>query len=448
MLAEQHYRHALLAQPFWARLSSADVKQRITDLLAAADTAAVVQALPPVEYLVLLKEAPDSRAALLAVAHPEQNRAVLDLDCWHKQNLRSTRLLEWLDDLRESGLESFLDTVAVLDNELLIAAFSQHVQVHAALPAEEVDEPKPYHEVLSNELYRLEFVDPDSAWNERLQRLLAFLRQADLNTYHSLMQGIMWGLQSELEEWAYRWKSGRLQDEGFPDYYDALEAYRIVDAVPFLAPGGIEPPGRPANAEESGIVPSYAWSMTPPGSLLARALSGQFSIETLERLCWEMVGLCNREFVVDQVDFADTAAIKATLQRVHAYVSLGLDYLCDLHSQPPESLLGEHSLQAIGQTGIALILGLRQRANRIQTYLNRAPGARRALPGLAQQVVSGLLQSHAQFLSELESSTLSGYRDFLRMHDVALVDGVLRDLENDLPRDAADPPGQQRSRQS
>ena len=53
------------------------------------------------------------------------------------------------------------------------------------------------------------------------------------------MQGIMWSVQSELEEWAYRWKSGRLQDDGFPDYYDALAAYRIVDAVPALAPGGV-----------------------------------------------------------------------------------------------------------------------------------------------------------------------------------------------------------------
>ena len=440
MLAEQHYRHALLAEPFWARLSPAEVRQRVQALLAAPDTSAAVQALPPVEYAVLLKEAPESRAALLAMAHPEQNRTVLDLDCWHKQDLRSTRVLAWLDDLRESGLESFLDTLAILDSELLVTAFSQHVQVHAVLPIEEEDEPKPYHEILSNELYRLEFIDPDSPWNERIQRLLAFLRQADLDSYHGLMQGVMWGLESELEEWAYRWKSGRLQDEGFPDYYDALEAYRIVDSVPRLAPEALEAPGRPANAETSGIIPGYAWSMTPANSLLGRALSGRFSVDTLDRLCWEMVGLCNRELVVDQVDFADSAAIKASLRRVHAYVNLGLDYLCGRHAQPPESLLGAYSLHAICQTGITLVISLRQRANRIQTHLNRTPGAHRALPGLAQQVVAGLLQPHAQFLSELASPTASGYRDFAALQDVTLVDGLLRELENDLPLAAADTP--------
>ena len=440
MLAEQHYRRALLAQPFWARLAPADVKQRVQALLAAPDSAAAVRALPPVEYAVLLKEAPESRAALLAAAHPEQNRTVFDLDCWHKQDLRSTRVLAWLDDIRESGLEPFLDTLAVLDHELLVAALCRHVRVHAALPIEEEAEPKPYHEVLSNELYRLEFVEPDSPWNERIQRLLVFLRQADLDTYHGLMQGVMWGLEGELEEWAYRWKSGRLQDEGFPDYYDALEAYRIVDDLPRLASEHVEPPGRPANAETSGVVPGYAWSMTPTGSLLARALTGQFSIETLDRLCWEMVGLCNRELVVDQVDFAGAAAVKASLRRVHAYVNLGIDYLCGHHSEPPESILDAYSLHAICQTAITLIVSLRQRAHRVQVHLNRTPGVPRALPNLAQRVVSGLLRPHAQFLAELASPTASGYRDFVHLQDVALVDGLLRELENDLPRGTADPP--------
>ena len=70
MLTDQLYQRALLAQPFWTRLSPIEVKQRIQDLLAAADTAAAVRALSPVEYTVLLKEAPESRAALLALADP------------------------------------------------------------------------------------------------------------------------------------------------------------------------------------------------------------------------------------------------------------------------------------------------------------------------------------------------------------------------------------------
>ena len=70
-------RAVLLApHPFWATLSPTTVQQRIEQLLAAPDSAALVQALSPVEYAVLLKAAPDMRALLLQLGHPEQIRTV------------------------------------------------------------------------------------------------------------------------------------------------------------------------------------------------------------------------------------------------------------------------------------------------------------------------------------------------------------------------------------
>jgi hypothetical protein len=295
MPVEPDYRQALLVRhPFWEELSPTVAKRRIEQLLAAPDSAALVQALPPVEYTVLLKEAPDMRPLLLALAHPEQVRTVLDLDCWDKDTLLSTRVLAWLEELQRSGEEVCVQALHALDAEMLIATFRQHVRVHAALPIEEEEEPRHYDEVLANELYRLEFIDAESPWNERALRFLNFLRLVDLDLYHSLMQGIMWGQDSDLAEWAYRWKSGRLQDEGFPEYYEALETYyRVADVEPLLptAPDALPSPGPPASAEESGLVPSYAWSMTPSGSLLAQALREDFAPATLELLCWEMVSL-------------------------------------------------------------------------------------------------------------------------------------------------------------
>ena len=51
MLAEQHYRRALLVQPFWAQLSPAEVKQRVQALLAAPDSAAAVRAKAAIERI-------------------------------------------------------------------------------------------------------------------------------------------------------------------------------------------------------------------------------------------------------------------------------------------------------------------------------------------------------------------------------------------------------------
>jgi len=410
------------------------VKQRIEQLLAAPDSAALVQALPPVEYAILLKAAPDMRAALLQLGHPEQIRTVLDLDCWHNDTLQSPRVLEWLEELQRSGADVFAQTLQTVDSEMLTVVLHRHIRVNATLPLEEEEDPGPYDEVLSNELYRVAFIDPDSPHNERVAELLRWLRLTDLDTYHNLMQGTMWAQESELEEWAYRWKTGRLQDEGIPDYHEALETYHVIDVEPLQAPPPVPlaSPGMPASAEESGLVPGYAWSLTPSDSFLAQALRGDFTTATLERLCWEMVSLCNKAFVLDHVDFANIAAVRASLGRVHAYVNIGLEYLSNSRTEQLVPLLTERSLVSICQVGFSLSMRLRQRAAHLQTHLNRAGGVRRALPELARHVVDGLLQAwHPQFCVGLESPGDPAYRDFLHFQDVCLVDAVLHDLERD-----------------
>lgn len=429
------YRAALLSpHPLWAALSPTTVKERIEQLLATPESAALVQALSPIEYTVLLKAAPDMRALLLQLGHPEQIRTVLDLDCWHKDTLQDARVLEWLEALQQGGEVLCAQTLQTLDNEMLSVVLHRYLRVNAALPSEEEEDPGPYDEVLSNELYRVAFIDPDSPLNERVVEFLRVLRLADLDMYHRLMQEAMWAQESDLEEWAYRWRTGRLQDEGIPDYYEALEAYHVIEIEPLHAPdpGSLEPPGVPASAEASGQVPGYAWSLTPSGSLLAQVLHGDFSSATWERLCWEMVSLCNKALVLDQVDFADTAAVRASLGRVHAYVNIALEYLSHDDPQQLVPLLTTRSLQSLCQIGFSLCIRLRQRASSLQAHLNTAAGVRRSLPGLVRVVVDGLLHTwYPRFYVGLETPGETGCRDFLHLRDIHLVMAVLGALEHD-----------------
>lgn len=429
------YRQVLLApHPFWAALSPTAVKQRIDSMLAAPDSAALVQALPPIEYAVLLKAAPDMRAVLLQLGRPEQVRTVLDLDCWHRDTLQSTRVLEWLEELQHSGADVFAQTLEVLDTEPLVVTLHRHMRVSATLPPEEQDEPRPYDEVLSNELYTVEFLDPESPLNERLTSLLQFLRLSHLDMYTHLLQEVMWAQESELEEWAYRWRTGRLQDESIPEYHEALAAFHVIDVTPLVpaSPETVESPGIPASAEETGLVPSYAWGLTIADSPLLQALSEDIPQATLERLCWEMVALCNKAIVLDQVDFADTTAVRLSLERVHAYVNIGLEYLNISRQESLATLLATHSLLSICQLGFSLSMRLRQRALSLRTHLHRAPGVRRALPGIAQHVIRGLLQAwHPQFFLGLVLPGHIAYRDFAYLRDIHLVEPVLQALEDD-----------------
>jgi len=145
-----------------------------------------------------------------------------------------------------------------------------------------------------------------------------------------------------------------------------------------------------------------------------------------------MVALCNKAIVLDQVDFADTTAVRASLGRVHAYVNIGLEYLSNQTPRQLVPLLTEYSLLSICQWGFSLSIHLRQRATHLQAHLNGAAGVRRALPGLARYVIDGLLQTwHPQFFVGLESPGDIVYRDFLRFQDIRLVDAVLQSLEHD-----------------
>jgi hypothetical protein len=373
------------------------------------------------------------RPQLLQLGQPEQIRTVLDLDCWYKDTLQSPRVLEWLEDLQRSGVESFVRTVRELDIELLLAFLRHHIRVQGAVPLEEDPEPQQYDETLANELYRVEFLRPEDTLNNRIHQLLRFTRIADLDLYHALMQGVMWEQESELHEWAYRWKSGRLQDEGFLDYYDAVETYRLVDLEHVTQAISASPhsPGIPESAEETGLVPSYAWSLTPSGSFLDQALASDFSPETLARLCWEMVYLCNRELVYHQVDFGEAPAVQTTLRRVHAYVNIGLEYLSGSHPTQLPSIMVRHPLQFIYQVGFTLVMRLFQRAHRLRHHLGHTPGIRRALPSLAHCVCEGLLQHAPQFFEGLAQPEGQGYRDFLHLQDIDLVDPILQHLETD-----------------
>jgi hypothetical protein len=431
--AQEYHRALVTRHPFWAELSPTAIKQRIEQLLAASDSDALVQALSPVEYALLLKEAGDARPLLLALAHPNQIRTVLDLDCWVKDTLRSTQVLDWLEELYRSGDDVLLRALQTLDLELLLATFRQHIRVHAALPHEEEEEPIAFDEVLANELYRVEFVDQNDLANDRIRRLLQFLQLMDLDFYHTLMQGVMWGQDIEIEEWAYRWKSGRLQDEGFPDYYAALETYSLINLEQPLSTIAASPsaPGLPESAEESGIIPSYAWSLIPAESLLAQALAHEFPLEVQERLCGEMVYLCNRELVIDQIDFADAIAVHASLSRVHAYLNLGIEHLHSQTSRSAALLLTLYSLQSFYQIGFTLCMRLHQRALRLQALLNQEAGIRRALPGLARQVVDGLLDKPPRFFLGLIQPESTGYRDFCYIWDITLVGPILTALETD-----------------
>src|SRR5205085_2914522 len=70
--------------------------------------------------------------------------------------------------------------------------------------------------------------DPSSSARAVI-RIIDALYRTDLDLARRILVGARAEMDSELEETAYRWRQGRMEDLGFADYYQALEVYRELD---------------------------------------------------------------------------------------------------------------------------------------------------------------------------------------------------------------------------
>ena len=67
-----------------------------------------------------------------------------------------------------------------------------------------------------------------------MQRFFDDLYRGDLDFARVVITAARWDGGTEAEEQAYRFRSGRMADLGYIDYYEALKVYMLVD--PLKAP--------------------------------------------------------------------------------------------------------------------------------------------------------------------------------------------------------------------
>src|SRR5207244_1676699 len=68
----------------------------------------------------------------------------------------------------------------------------------------------------------------DGETQKSVERLIDWLYRADLELARRVVMSAKWEQPTDLEEWSYRWRQGRMADLGFVDYYEALGIYRYL----------------------------------------------------------------------------------------------------------------------------------------------------------------------------------------------------------------------------
>ena len=162
----------------------------------------------------------------------------------------------------------------------------------------------------------------------------------------------MWELPLETEEWALRWRTGRLEDLGFPSWDEAMGIY-----------GYVRPDERARLGEAGSAIDVEAWRLpvwlpnlpvgADAGHAVFRAIARLDDDE--RRTCfYAFVALANRVAVADGMDLGDAEAIPTAIEKAAAVASRGLEYVSAENQLDPTEVLRRVSLVRLFRVGASL----------------------------------------------------------------------------------------------
>lgn len=317
------------------------------DLLPAPE--AVVPALPEAELVFAIKAIGRADAAwMLAHATDDQLRACVDLDAWRDFVPDRAALGEWIATFGEADDETLLRGVQALDAEVVMLWLQDCVEVHLKPSDDQGWSPPIGGQTIDGVFYVIARRSGDDA--DLVMRLLGLLFESDYWFYFRLLQSVIWELPAENEEWALKWRTGRMQDLGFPSWEEAATIYAHprrseIDEIPDAAPA-IGEWHLPVFVPELPTVADASLSLFRAAAELDDA--GR------RRFFYAFLALANQVAVADRLSLGDAESIPKSIEKAAAIASLGLDELVRRHAVAATEILARVPLVRLFRIGTHL----------------------------------------------------------------------------------------------
>jgi len=402
-----------------AQLAGPRGYRRIDALLSSEDAPAAIAALTPTEIFELVHEVGfEDAQALLEYATPAQYQGCFDLDGWNKDALEVAPLKPWLASLIDLGFEKVGQVWGHLDAELRALILQRVVRVYDTTqeeqPAEDNDSP-----ILPppDRFFLLELLG-DEDTQRLVQQLVEDLYRADPDLARHTIMSARSEPAAELEESSYRWRSSRLADLGYVDFYEALDLFRPLDADKVAIGEGSQDKHV---AEEPSRLPVAVAEEVMGRSFLARALAAIDEPAEAERLEAALMILVNKVLAAGRAKPGQAEVVRRGALYATATVSLGLEVVSrgDL----------DRATKALGSIGLSRLFRVGYTVTTKVARLAQALAARSVTAGSpAKELVAGLCSPRPLFSRAADEPPTTGMRPFEAQADLRRAGEILTGL--------------------
>src|SRR5579875_3570210 len=388
-------------------------RQKRDLILSAPEAERLVQSFAPETLFYTLKEIGSADAGdLLSMAAPEQVKGLFDLDCWTKDRVNFARIREWIEAMSEAGRRRAAEALMELDIELVTLLMRRYLKVYRLEEVQAALDVPSNRVVQFDEHYAVEFIRYDNIL-PFLQEILEEMFERDYDYFSSLMDEVYWGVDAELEEQAYQYRRARLNDRGFPDFFEAQSVFSYLDPKRFEEiRRACVPPHREDALENEDQIDLAMMTPGADSSLFNAALTAGFAAQGKRQIRTEMALVANQVLVARAIDFGDPEAVRQAIELTH------------------------HHLKLLLRLGVSLTIDLRKRAEALVASLGFAPGKVRSISYLDspyREALEGFLLGAPRFYAGLDRQPSASLRDFREMRDLHVAYGVLAQLEGMAP---------------
>jgi len=353
--------------------------------VSADSEVAVLQDLP-VETLYLALKSADAELVhwFFRNALPRQVQGLIDIDCWQGDVFLPERFELFFRSLVEQPPVKLAEYMKQLDSEIVVRGLLEHCEVKDFDRHEPIDMPENTFLISPDSKYVLMLLTEDPETREVLMQWMNRMAAADIEHMRRILEALKWEQKSDLEEFGYQVKKGRLEEMGFVDYHEALSLYsrgQTAELKKELLENPLDPSAKTTSvrrgdvneedtdfdtAAHSEFLPDVIAGPLAQEGFLAEAFRRVKDVPLREVLLMETLRTVNGSLSADRLLHGSIEDIGVATVRTRRYLDLGLTILSDNNLDRGAELLGRVRLDDIFRLGWLAIQDLGKAAVDLQ----------------------------------------------------------------------------------